>query len=134
MVDLELSRTRLEEELARVNKRVADLKLEPEPAELESGGDNTPLTESADFVSIAQERELHDKVLGGLLDRAAALENALRRVADGTYGLCVACSAKIPESRLGVLPEVSLCAPCQAKREEDASQRKMIRTDDRSML
>jgi RNA polymerase-binding transcription factor len=127
MVDLKLWKKRLEDELLRVNKRIADLKLEPEPEELESAGDNTPLSEAADAALVARERELSDKVLGSLLDRAAALDQALGRVADGTYGLCVACHAKIPEARLAVLPEVALCAPCQAKAEEEPSHRNVAR-------
>ena len=123
MVNLELFRTRLESELARVQKRIDDLKREPEPEELASGGDNTPLSEEVDAAVIAQERELRDKLLGSLVVRAEALEEALRRVADGTYGFCAVCQAKISESRLAALPEVSRCARCQSQRERDASQR-----------
>ena len=124
MVSLERSRTRLENELARVQTRIQDLRLEPEPEELASGGDNTPLSEEVDAAAIAEERELREKLLGSFVERAEALEEALRRVADGTYGFCEACHAKIPESRLDALPEVSLCAACQAKRERDASRRR----------
>ncbi|HLE22059.1 MAG TPA: TraR/DksA C4-type zinc finger protein [Vicinamibacteria bacterium] len=126
MVDLGLSRKRLLEELDRVNKRVAALKLEPEPEELASGGDNTPLSEEVDSALVAEEQELHDRILSGFLDRATALRQALRRVETGSYGFCLGCRRPIPESRLGLLPEVSLCAPCQAKREDEAVGRRGI--------
>lgn len=136
MVDLGQSKTRLETELARVNRRIEDLKREPESEELASGGDNTPLSEEVDVSVIAQERVLRDKLLGSLLERAAALEEALGRVADGSYGFCDVCQARISESRLGALPEVSLCATCQERREQGTRLHRSnrTRTDKRSTL
>lgn len=123
MVDATVFEARLEQELARVRKRIADLKREPEPEELAAGGDNTPLSEDVDAAAVAREKELSGQVLNGLLQRAEALEEALRRAAEGSYGICVACKNRIPESRLGVLPEVALCASCQTKKEQGEGRR-----------
>jgi DnaK suppressor protein len=40
---------------------------------------------------------------------------ALRRIADGSYGLCEKCEAPIPAERLEVLPHARFCVPCQQK-------------------
>jgi RNA polymerase-binding transcription factor DksA len=49
------------------------------------------------------------------LERAmsALMTGALGRVANGTYGRCVRCSAKIAPERLRALPWVRMCADCQ---------------------
>jgi DnaK suppressor protein len=41
------------------------------------------------------------------------IEAALRRIADGTYGICVACAGDIPRKRLEVLPWTDYCLRCQ---------------------
>jgi DnaK suppressor protein len=49
------------------------------------------------------------------LERAmsALIAGALERVANGTYGHCVRCSAKITPERLRALPWVRMCGDCQ---------------------
>jgi DnaK suppressor protein len=39
---------------------------------------------------------------------------ALRRMAEGTYGVCERCRGGIPIERLKVLPHARFCLPCQA--------------------
>jgi DnaK suppressor protein len=41
------------------------------------------------------------------------IEAALRRIADGTYGICVACAGDIPRKRLEALPWTDCCLRCQ---------------------
>ena len=41
------------------------------------------------------------------------IEAALRRIADGTYGVCVACAGDIPRKRLEALPWTDCCLRCQ---------------------
>jgi len=43
------------------------------------------------------------------------ITGALRRIADGTYGVCEKCGAAIPVERLEVLPHARFCVPCQQK-------------------
>jgi DnaK suppressor protein len=38
--------------------------------------------------------------------------SALRRMEEGTYGLCIQCSAEIPFERLLVFPETPICTRC----------------------
>lgn len=48
----------------------------------------------------------------------AAVDAALQRIADGSYGNCVDCGARIAEARLQAAPEASRCIACQEKREK----------------
>lgn len=41
-----------------------------------------------------------------------AVVGALRRIADGTYGICVRCGATIEAGRLSSMPEAALCVTC----------------------
>jgi RNA polymerase-binding transcription factor DksA len=41
-----------------------------------------------------------------------AVEAALARIADGTYGFCVRCGTEIARSRLDALPHAACCAAC----------------------
>jgi len=41
---------------------------------------------------------------------------ALKKIADGTYGICVDCGKEINEDRLRARPEASRCKPCQEKK------------------
>lgn len=45
--------------------------------------------------------------------RVAEIDAALGRVEAGTYGLCEACGKPIPEPRLEVVPEATLCVTCK---------------------
>ena len=46
-----------------------------------------------------------------------AIELALERIEDGTYGECEECAVKIPKMRLNALPYASLCVKCAGKLE-----------------
>jgi len=53
---------------------------------------------------IAQDQEL-----------LTAVNQALRRIEDGTYGQCAECGHPIQIERLEAMPSVSLCISCQQK-------------------
>jgi DnaK suppressor protein len=46
------------------------------------------------------------------LDEVVAIERALRRLDDGTYGTCEGCGNAIPLARLDALPSVAHCVRC----------------------
>lgn len=46
------------------------------------------------------------------------VQAARRRVADGSYGLCLDCGEPIDPRRLAALPAAAYCAACQAVREK----------------
>ena len=48
----------------------------------------------------------------------AAVEHALERLRDGTYGLCVDCGQEIAAERLRVQPEIMRCLTCQQRHEK----------------
>src|SRR3954470_2622619 len=46
----------------------------------------------------------------------AETAQALRRMSEGTYGICEGCHKPIPLGRLRVVPHATHCVPCAAKR------------------
>jgi DnaK suppressor protein len=44
------------------------------------------------------------------------VENALRRVSRGTYGICEMCSEEIPANRLKAIPWARFCLVCEEQR------------------
>jgi len=103
------------EERDHVNHWIADLRSEPRPEELQAGGDNTPLSEIADAMQIAEDQEIRATVLDSLIVRKWRLEWAIDRVRKGRYGLCVNCGESIAASRLVAVPEAERCMRCQAQ-------------------
>ena len=46
-----------------------------------------------------------------------AIDAALQRLHDGSYGVCIDCDAAIPDARLQAAPEALRCIHCQEKAE-----------------
>lgn len=47
----------------------------------------------------------------------SAIEAALERVEDGTYGQCEECGVAIPKTRLNAIPYAPLCVKCASAQE-----------------
>ena len=73
---------------------------------------------SDDFAEQATETE-NDEVLAALENETnatiASIKKALKRMEEGTYGLCVVCGEEIPEARIEALPYTDKCFECADK-------------------
>ena len=71
----------------------------------------------ADMASDDYEREFS---LGRATEEQKVLfsiDEALKRIEDGTYGNCLQCSKPILKKRLKAIPQTELCIECQKKKE-----------------
>jgi len=50
-------------------------------------------------------------------DLLYTIDEALKRIADGTYGNCPQCGKQISKKRLDAIPQTELCIICQSKNE-----------------
>ena len=68
-----------------------------------------------DQATAATEAELqvHLRQTDSRLQRA--IEDALGRIEQGTFGVCTACKQSIPAGRLDVVPWTRLCRDCKEK-------------------
>ena len=73
-----------------------------------------------DLASEERDREISFILTDRERDKLQAIQDALERVEDGTYGACESCEADIAEGRLTALPFTRLCVTCQGEREKEA--------------
>lgn len=94
-----------------------------EASRYEAGRDN-----SGDLASYAEagtdsfelETALH--IASGESNRLADIEEALVRIAEGTFGVCEMCEKEIPVKRLEVFPAARNCVQCQEQIEKQKSR------------
>ncbi len=56
--------------------------------------------------------EVIDRLDESSRDEIVAIRAAVRRIDDGTWGVCAACGEPISEGRLTALPTATLCVDC----------------------
>ena len=116
-LDLEHFRKRLLEERKRAQDALEYLQkddqglLDDEHEEIQS--DN----HLADDATSTYDREL-DATLEDNEERMLdAIDAALKRIDDGTYGICTNCGEPIPAERLEAVPWATTCIECKRKEE-----------------
>lgn len=94
----------------QLETRLSDLR-----KRLETIEDELDSHDSQDWEELATERET-DEVLESMglsgQQEIRMIEAALQRIAEGEYGHCVKCGARISEERLDVLPYTPFCRNC----------------------
>jgi DnaK suppressor protein len=76
------------------------------------------------YDAASEEREREIQIILTDRDRTKlhAIDEALARIREGSYGVCEACDDDIAEGRLELLPFTRLCVSCQAEHEREESQ------------
>jgi DnaK suppressor protein len=69
--------------------------------------------DTLDEVGKAADRELAVSQLELISNRHNELRGALRRIQDGTYGICLECESDISRKRLNAVPWAPYCIYCQ---------------------
>ena len=75
------------------------------------------LQHPADIASDAFEREKDFSILDQIQAELDAVERALARLDNGTYGLCEACGERIADERLAAVPATRFCLTHQGDME-----------------
>jgi RNA polymerase-binding transcription factor len=66
------------------------------------------------------ERVVAEMIEAGTLEALEEIALALGRIDDGSYGICIACSAPISTERLLAMPQTRYCVSCQQTNERGA--------------
>jgi RNA polymerase-binding protein DksA len=77
--------------------------------------------ESKDVVDVAADdidRKLLETMGTQDLNRVKLIDNALARIEQGKYGLCMKCGHKIPHERLEAIPYALMCIDCKSADEK----------------
>ena len=64
------------------------------------------------------DREFALNLVSSEHDSVFEINNALRRIAEGTYGICDGCGCAIEKPRLHALPFARMCIRCQSEQEK----------------
>jgi DnaK suppressor protein len=105
-----------------LNKKETILKEAQEEISRYVSGENRQMVDTAlddgDYAQVditedvnLQRLSAHRKLLHGI-------DEAIRKIAEGTYGICEECGEQISEKRLQVLPAATLCIDCQENKEQ----------------
>jgi DnaK suppressor protein len=116
-IDLNEMKIRLEAKLAELQQSIVGLtEAHPEPVgPIEASEGPQDFEDVAvDFLETQQEQSI-------LVNQQALLtevEDALKRIEDGTYGRCVNCGRPIPEKRLEAIPWAARDVKCEEQLEQ----------------
>jgi RNA polymerase-binding protein DksA len=117
-IDTDRFREMLLEERARARSAIENLHNE-NPGSLEdSSGEETSFdNHMGDVATVTFDREMDYTLEGSEEAKVAAIDRALARIEQGTYGICQNCGNPIAEERLEALPYAELCIDCKRRSE-----------------
>lgn len=116
-IDTAQFRARLEEERTRLVNAATFLdrenpgSLEDETGELGVAGDN----HMGDMATATFDRELDEGLGEGVQQTLHDIDDALRKIEEGSYGTCEVCGEPIGAERLSAIPWARLCIDDQRK-------------------
>ena len=85
----------------------------------EASGDLSAYTlHMADMAADTYERELSMNIVSSEQEILYQIDDALKRIDDGSYGICTQCNKPITMSRLKAVPYASMCIACQRTQEQ----------------
>ena len=71
----------------------------------------------ADVADVTMQREVDYTIKGIVEDEVHQVQQAMKRQAEGRYGVCADCEQPIDPERLAVRPHATLCINCQRRQE-----------------
>jgi len=111
-VDTDRFRTLLLEERAKVERALGNLQDE-NPGSIEDEEEETFDNHLADAATITFDRELDSTLEENSGRMLAAIDEALKRLEEGTFGTCARCGQPIAEARLKAMPYATKCIDCK---------------------
>ena len=97
---------KMTEECCRLNRRDASGDLSHMPIHMADVSSDNYEQEITMGLIETEEREMRE------------IDGALKRIEDGTFGVCEACGGEIKAARLKAIPNARLCIGCKQKEEE----------------
>jgi DnaK suppressor protein len=112
-VDVEQFRTLLDEERRRVLDAIEYLHSENPGSIEDETQDETLGNDLTETATATLDREIDHTLEENSENVLAAIDAALRRIEEGTFGKCVNCGQEIGGERLAALPWATLCIDCR---------------------
>jgi RNA polymerase-binding protein DksA len=110
-------RQRLLEERERVVAALDYLHQE-NAGSLREESEEAPIADNlAETATVTLDREIDYSLEEASNHVLSAIDAALERIEDGTYGTCITCGKPIGEDRLDAIPYAAQCIECRAREE-----------------
>jgi RNA polymerase-binding protein DksA len=105
-------------DIAHFERRLLDRRndLRARLGRLESDLEATPDQDLEDQAIDVEGDEVLEEMSQVSQDELAAIDAALARIKNGTYGMCAKCGQPISEARLEAVPQAALCEECISDR------------------
>jgi len=117
-VDVDRFRERLESERQRVRDAIENIHSE-NPGSIGEETEELSFQDNhmGDVATATFDREMASTLEENSTQVLGAIDAALARIEDGTFGVCQRCGQPIAEARLEALPWATLCIDCKRKQE-----------------
>lgn len=116
-LDLKKYRERLEqeyEELRAELQRIEDRTAGRDRLNSDTAGEDFD-EPGGDAAQETLERSQSMAIGQNLREMLENVSNALKKIDEGTYGVCDACGKDIPKARLDIMPSATLCITCRSR-------------------
>jgi DnaK suppressor protein len=108
-------RARLEQERASLQSDIESLAVENQAQQDDYGVGNHVADDATEVFT----RERNLALRNNTQDLLTQVESALRRLEEGSYGICARCGQEIAAERLDALPYAIYCITCQSQIEHE---------------
>jgi len=106
-------------ERAKLTDEIRSIAHDASTSPREASGDLSAYTlHMADMAANTYERELSMNIASSEQEILYQIDEALKRLDEGAFGICQQCNRSITMSRLKAVPYASLCIDCQRVKEQ----------------
>jgi DnaK suppressor protein len=101
-----------------LQEKIAELSGEQQKTMAEMNVTDERLADITDLASFQTERNFELRIRDRERQLIAKMQEAIRNIDDGTYGICENCDEEISEKRLIARPVTTLCIKCKTEQEK----------------
>lgn len=101
-----------------LTQKINELLDEAEKTVSEMTTEKVNFPDPTDRASLESDRNFELRIRDRERKLIAKMQEAIKRIDDGTFGICEACSGPISEKRLMARPVTTLCIECKTKQEK----------------
>ena len=101
-----------------LTQKINELLDEAEKTVSEMTNEKVNFPDPTDRASLESDRNFELRIRDRERKLIAKMQEAIKRIDDGTFGVCEACGGPISEKRLMARPVTTLCIECKTKQEK----------------
>ena len=101
-----------------LTQKINELLNEAEQTVSEMTNEKVNFPDPTDRASLESDRNFELRIRDRERKLIAKMQEAIKRIDDGTFGICESCGGPISEKRLMARPVTTLCIDCKTKQEK----------------